>query len=40
MPPWRHLSDEELADVLTYVLDRFGGQPDRRVAPATIGAAR
>ena len=40
MPPWRHLSDQELADVLTHVLDRFGGDHRRLVGPAAFAERR
>jgi nitrite reductase (NO-forming) len=39
MPPWRHLNDGDVANVLTYVLNSWGN--DRgRVSPAEVAAIR
>ena len=39
MPPWAHLTDHELADVLTYVRSSFGNQGEP-VAPEEVASAR
>jgi nitrite reductase (NO-forming) len=39
MPPWRHLSDDDLANVLTYVLNAFGNDGGI-VSPKEIAATR
>ena len=41
MPPWAHLSDQEVADVLTYVLGTFGSEETMRlIEPAAVKAER
>jgi mono/diheme cytochrome c family protein len=42
MPPWAQLSDDQVADVLTYVLAQFGdGKQERRtVSPVTVHSQR
>jgi len=39
MPPWAHLTDHELADVLTYVRNSFGNQGEP-VSPEEVASAR
>ena len=42
MPPWAQLSDDQVADVLTYVLAQFGdGKEEKRtVSPVTVHSQR
>ncbi|MDE0896535.1 MAG: cytochrome c, partial [Planctomycetota bacterium] len=42
MPPWAQLSDDQIADVLTYVLAQFGdGKEEKRaVSPVTVHSQR
>ncbi|MDF1800769.1 MAG: c-type cytochrome [Planctomycetota bacterium] len=40
MPPWGHLSDDEIADVLTYVLDEFASDRRRLIQAEAVRAAR
>jgi mono/diheme cytochrome c family protein len=39
MPPFRQLSDEDLAGILTYIRDKFGGGASA-VTPAEVAEAR
>jgi nitrite reductase (NO-forming) len=39
MPPWRHLNDADIANVLTYVLNSWGNG-NGRVSPAEVAAIR
>ena len=39
MPPWRHLDDQQIAAIVTYLRREFGNQP-ASVDPATVGEVR
>jgi mono/diheme cytochrome c family protein len=39
MPPFRQLSDQDLADILTFIREKFGGGASA-VAPAEVAEAR
>lgn len=40
MPPFRYLTDQEVADILSWLSERGGTQPSPRISPQEIATAR